>query len=50
MPGRDGDGSHVPSGAVRYRAETGLVAASLLVSTLLAPFTTIAWLTLRGRA
>lgn len=36
--------------AVRYRAETGLVAASLLVSTLLAPFTTIAWLTLLGRA
>jgi predicted permease len=36
--------------AMRYRTETGLIAASLLVSTLLAPFTTIAWLTLLGRA
>ncbi|GJE60447.1 AEC family transporter [Methylobacterium trifolii] len=35
--------------AVRYRSETGLVAASVLVSTLLAPFTTIAWLTFLGR-
>ncbi|MCJ2008598.1 AEC family transporter [Methylobacterium sp. E-016] len=35
--------------AMRYRTETGLIAASLLVSTLLAPFTTIAWLTLLGR-
>ena len=36
--------------AVRYRAETGLVAASVLVSTLLAPVTTVLWLTLLGRA
>jgi predicted permease len=36
--------------AVRYRAETGLVAASVLVSTLLAPITTVLWLTLLGRA
>jgi predicted permease len=36
--------------AVRYKAETGLVAASVLVSTLLAPITTVLWLTLLGRA
>ncbi|KQP71988.1 AEC family transporter [Methylobacterium sp. Leaf112] len=36
--------------AVRYKAETGLVAASVLVSTLLAPLTTVLWLTLLGRA
>ncbi|MCJ2081122.1 AEC family transporter [Methylobacterium sp. J-090] len=36
--------------AVRYKAETGLVAASVLVSTLLAPVTTVLWLTLLGRA
>jgi malonate transporter and related proteins len=36
--------------AVRYRTETGMVAASILVSTLVAPFTTLAWLALLGRA
>ena len=35
--------------AVRYRAEAGLVAASILVSTLLAPLTTFAWLAILGR-
>ena len=36
--------------AVRYKTETGMVAASVLVSTLLAPLTTLAWLMLLGRA
>ncbi|MFC6050100.1 AEC family transporter, partial [Methylobacterium hispanicum] len=36
--------------AVRYKTETGLIAASVLVSTLIAPVTTIAWLTLLGHA
>ena len=36
--------------AMRYRTETGLVAASLLVSTMMAPFTTLAWLAILGRA
>ena len=36
--------------AVRYKTETGLVAASVLVSTMIAPLTTIAWLTLLGHA
>jgi len=36
--------------AVRYKTETGMVAASVLVSTLLAPLTTLAWLLLLGRA
>ncbi|GJE12280.1 hypothetical protein FOHLNKBM_3327 [Methylobacterium longum] len=36
--------------AARYRTETGMVAASVLVSTLLAPVTTVAWLMLLGRA
>ena len=36
--------------AVRYKSETGLVAASVLASTLLAPATTIAWLMILGRA
>ncbi|WP_336487483.1 AEC family transporter [Methylobacterium nigriterrae] len=36
--------------AMRYRTETGLVAASVLTSTLLAPVTTIAWLMILGRA
>lgn len=36
--------------AARYRTETGMVAASVLVSTLLAPLTTLLWLTILGRA
>ncbi len=36
--------------AARYRTETGMVAASVLVSTLLAPVTTLAWLAVLGRA
>jgi predicted permease len=36
--------------AARYRTETGMVAASVLVSTLLAPLTTLGWLMLLGRA
>ena len=36
--------------AARYKTETGMVAASVLVSTLLAPLTTLAWLMLLGRA
>ena len=36
--------------AVRYKSETGLVAASVLASTLLAPATTIAWLMILVRA
>lgn len=36
--------------AARYRTETGMVAASVLVSTLFAPLTTLAWLSLLGRA
>ncbi|MGU3537456.1 AEC family transporter [Methylobacterium sp. A54F] len=36
--------------AVRYRTETGLVAASVLASTLLAPITTLTWLAILGRA
>jgi predicted permease len=36
--------------AVRYKTETGLVAASVLVSTLIAPVTTLTWLALLGHA
>ncbi len=36
--------------AARYRTETGMVAASVLVSTLVAPLTTLAWLAILGRA
>ena len=35
---------------IRYRTETGLVAASVLASTLLAPITTLTWLAILGRA
>ncbi|MDP4024594.1 AEC family transporter [Methylobacterium sp. NEAU 140] len=35
--------------AVRYRTETGMVAASVLVSTLVAPLTTLFWLAVLGR-
>jgi predicted permease len=36
--------------ASRYRTETGVVAAAVMLSTLLATLTTIAWLTLLGHA
>lgn len=36
--------------AARYKTETGVVAAAVMLSTLLATFTTIAWLTLLGHA
>ncbi|MCJ2014002.1 AEC family transporter [Methylobacterium sp. J-076] len=36
--------------AVRYRTETGMIAASVLVSTLLAPLTALFWLTILGKA
>ncbi|MEA1832379.1 AEC family transporter [Methylobacterium durans] len=36
--------------AARYKTETGLVAASVLVSTLAAPLTTLAWLIVLGRS
>ncbi len=35
--------------AVRYRTETGMIAASVLVSTLLAPITTLLWLAVLGK-
>jgi predicted permease len=36
--------------AVRYKTETGMIAASVLVSTLIAPLSTLLWLTLLGKA
>jgi predicted permease len=36
--------------ATRYKTETGMIAASVLVSTLFAPLTALLWLTLLGRA
>ncbi|MFC5562006.1 AEC family transporter [Methylobacterium aerolatum] len=35
--------------AVRYKTETGMIAASVLVSTLLAPITTLLWLAVLGK-
>lgn len=35
--------------AMRYKTETGMIAASVLVSTLLAPLTALLWLTLLGK-
>ncbi|MBE7198118.1 MAG: AEC family transporter [Parafilimonas terrae] len=36
--------------AARYKTETGMIAASVLVSTLLAPITTLLWLSVLGKA
>jgi predicted permease len=36
--------------AARYKTETGVVAAAVMLSTLFAIFTTIGWLTLLGHA
>jgi malonate transporter and related proteins len=36
--------------AVRYKTESGMIAASVLVSTLLAPLSTLLWLAILGRA